>query len=89
MKHQAILSSKDRRKKLKCCLLQFLFGALRVKRSKLKITGVIFISLPVLSTEPVSYHTCKSGCQTRRKQYQLGQQPLTIVSVTIIGNACD
>ena len=31
MKHQALFSSKDKSKKLKCCLLQFLFGALRVK----------------------------------------------------------
>ena len=30
MKNQALLSSKDKRKKLKCRLLQFLFGALRV-----------------------------------------------------------
>ena len=31
MKNQALLSSKDISKKLKCCLLQFLFAALRVK----------------------------------------------------------
>ena len=31
MKNQALFSSKDESKKLKCCLLQFLFGALRVK----------------------------------------------------------
>ena len=30
MKHQASFSSKDKSKKLKCRLLQFLFGALRV-----------------------------------------------------------
>ena len=30
MKIQALFSSKDKSKKLKCCLLQFLFGALRV-----------------------------------------------------------
>ena len=29
LKHQALLSSKDKSKKLKCRLLQFLFGALR------------------------------------------------------------
>ena len=29
MKHQALFSSKDKSKKLKCRLLQFLFGALR------------------------------------------------------------
>ena len=31
MKNQALFSSKDKSNKLKCCLLQFLFGALRVK----------------------------------------------------------
>ena len=32
MKYQALLSWKDKNKKLKCPLLQFLFGALRVKK---------------------------------------------------------
>ena len=32
MKNQALFSSKDKSKKFKCRLLQFLFGALRVKR---------------------------------------------------------
>ena len=31
MKNQALFSSNDKSKKLKCHLLQFLFGALRVK----------------------------------------------------------
>ena len=31
MKNQALLSSKDKIKKLKCCLLQLVFGTLRVK----------------------------------------------------------
>ena len=31
MKSQALFSSKDKSKKLKCRLLQFLFGILRVK----------------------------------------------------------
>ena len=33
MKNQALFSSKDKSKKLKCRLLQFLFGTLRVKIS--------------------------------------------------------
>ena len=33
MKNQALFSLKDKSKKLKCHLLQFLFGALRVKSS--------------------------------------------------------
>ena len=32
MKNQALFSSKDKSKKLKCRLLQFLFGAVRVKK---------------------------------------------------------
>ena len=31
MKNQALFSSKDKSKKLKCRLLQFLFGAVKVK----------------------------------------------------------
>ena len=31
MKHQALFSSKDKSKKLKCRLLHFLFGVFRVK----------------------------------------------------------
>ena len=34
MKNQALFSSKDKSKKIKCRLLQFLFGALRVKKVK-------------------------------------------------------
>ena len=30
MKNQALLCSKDKSKKLKCCLLQFLFGTLGI-----------------------------------------------------------
>ena len=33
MKNQALFSLKGKSKKLKCCLLQFLFGAIRVKAS--------------------------------------------------------
>ena len=33
MKNQALFSSKDKSKKIKCRLLQFLFGALRVKQA--------------------------------------------------------
>ena len=34
MKHQALFSSKDNSKNLKCCLLQFLLGALWVNQIK-------------------------------------------------------
>ena len=36
MKNQALFSSKDKSKKLKCRLLQYLFGALRVKVKHIK-----------------------------------------------------
>ena len=38
MKNQALFSLKDRSKKLKGHLLQFLFGPLRVKQKILKLT---------------------------------------------------
>ena len=48
MKNPAIFSSKDKSKKLKCRLLQFLFGALRVKayhNNPIKCPGLLhFIS---------------------------------------------
>ena len=37
MKHKALFSSKDKSKKLKCRLLQILFGALRVKSETVTI----------------------------------------------------
>ena len=36
MKNQALISSKDKSNKLKCCLLQFLYGALRVNPTELR-----------------------------------------------------
>ena len=45
MKNQALFYSKDKSKKLKCRLLQFLFGALRVKLvSVFSITDLILSS---------------------------------------------
>ena len=40
MKHQALFSSKDKSKKLKCRLLQFLCGALRIKMNR--YTSIVF-----------------------------------------------
>ena len=34
MKNQALFSSKDMSKKLKCCLLHFLFGTLRINTAE-------------------------------------------------------
>ena len=41
MKNQVSFSLKDKNKKLKCCLLQFLFGALMVKREGSRFFGII------------------------------------------------
>ena len=43
MKNQALFSAEDKSKKLKCCLLQFLFGALRIKMLPNKRSFVYFI----------------------------------------------
>ena len=45
MKNQALFSLKDKSKKLKCRLLQFLFGALRVnpKHSIIKSPGLLYL----------------------------------------------
>ena len=44
MKNQALFSSKDKSKKLKCRLLQFLFGALRVKILAQTLQQIIIIT---------------------------------------------
>ena len=45
MKNQALISSKDKSKKLKCRLLQFLFGTLRVKcPDKLNPTELLLLN---------------------------------------------
>ena len=45
MKNQVLFSSKDKSKKLKCRLLQFLFGALRVKKFSPASRRAILLSL--------------------------------------------
>ena len=47
LKHQALFSSKDESKKLKCHLLQFLFGPLRVNNFINKNYAEIYVT-PVL-----------------------------------------
>ena len=44
MKNQTLFSSKDKNKKLKCRLLQFLFGTLRVNRSSGRTLMLMFTS---------------------------------------------
>ena len=50
MKNQAVFSLKDKNKKLKCHLLQFLFGAFRVKNLKgsNSATAIIFLRNSIL-----------------------------------------
>ena len=71
-KNQALFSSKDKCKKLKCLLLQFLFGALRVKIKKnifFKVSTRNFheytpcFSLPFLSKGD-NFHGFLFGSQT-------------------------
>ena len=45
MKNQALFSWKDKSKKLKCRLLQFLFGALRVKNDFFNLLNFLEISV--------------------------------------------
>ena len=45
MKNQALFSSKGKSKKLKCRLLQFLFGNLRVNRITLVLGNIKFCKL--------------------------------------------
>ena len=59
MKNQALFFSKDKHKKLKCRLLQFLFGALRVNRE----TGKIIPKLSIILCNPAhwkieTHHLC-------------------------------
>ena len=49
MKNQALFSLKDKSKKLKCCQLQFLIGALRVNPIKCP-EGIGFFEMGVLCT---------------------------------------
>ena len=49
MKNQALFSSKDKSKKLKCRLLQFLFGALRVNGGSILMKKILsFNSIHIL-----------------------------------------
>ena len=52
MKYQALFSPKDKSKKLKCHLLQFLFGAFRVKSI---LQGIFYSKL---------FYLCKNGKKT-------------------------
>ena len=55
MKNQALSSSKDKSKKLKCRLLQFLFGALRVKKLFLRYSWCPKVYAPACLFFPKVY----------------------------------
>ena len=57
MKNQASFSSKDKNKKIKCRLLQFLFASLRVKEwSRLCMLGKIQLYLKTRDINTVKVH---------------------------------
>ena len=53
MKHQALFSSKDKSEILKCRLLQFLFGALRVKIQEKKLFYILLRNCLILLPETI------------------------------------
>ena len=59
MKNQALFSSKDVSKQLKCPLLQFLFGALRVN-----INTLLLLVACKINTSPLSILICLTKLQT-------------------------
>ena len=67
MKNQALFSLNDKSKKLKCCLLQFLFGALRVKEAHLDLCYLLLLVFNPLYTGGFShcYMLDKSSCHFR------------------------
>ena len=55
MKNQAIFSSKDKSETLKCCLLQFLFGALRVNREHMVMDANAYASVTTVALALLLY----------------------------------
>ena len=62
MKKQALFSSVDKSKKLKCCLLQFLFGTLRVNPLQRFITTYRAINLKISLRVRVPLSSMIIGC---------------------------
>ena len=56
MKNQALFSLKDKSRELKCRLLQFLFGALRVKKSVQPQWSNMIISQILVKTAMTNQH---------------------------------
>ena len=61
-KNQALFSSKDKSKKLKCRLLQFLFGAFRVKLlNNVTISSINYVSHQIISITYYKSHFSNTG----------------------------
>ena len=60
MKYQALFSSKDKNKKLKCRLLQFLFGALRLN-SKFTISVSILCVANLITSHSIPVFWMRSS----------------------------
>ena len=58
MKNQALFSSIDESKKLKYCLLQFLYGALRVKKTKIVLMHNIIYDVHSINCTKNSTFPC-------------------------------
>ena len=68
MKNQALFSSKDKNKTLKCCLLQFLFGPLRVNLNLCLIYMICHIFFVIIYDIGVQF-SVHSRCLQNRQFY--------------------
>ena len=59
MKNQALFSLKNKSKKLKCRLLQFLFCALRVRNFNVNFNMIFFANADVYLYRPAKMYKCK------------------------------
>ena len=69
MKHQVLFSSKEKSKKLKCRLLQFLLGALKVKCLKYKVMKINISAL--LFSQAICTISCQGHSEMRDRESQL------------------
>ena len=65
MKNQALFSSKHKSKKFKCCLLQLLFGTLRVKGAIYPGQFSCMLPLGIVSHKALCLEYCLLACMTR------------------------
>ena len=77
MKNQALFSSKNKVKTIKCRLLQFLFGALRVNLCIYNAVSNYFIILKVISIGPSRFLTIVYMSHENRHMSQRNWIPQT------------